>query len=506
MGFPDLGWWPAAAVGVTLLVLALRRDSVRTGAAVGFLWGLAFFLPHLHWLYVSVGTVPWIALSVVEAAFVAGVGAAWVVIRRAALLRGRPLRQALVFAALWVVGEELRSAVPFGGFPWGRLAFSQADSPLLALAALGGAPLVSAAVAVGGALLAAAWTGLRAGRPGAGAPALVAAGAVVGLALILPLPATGTGSQTLSIAAVQGNVARPGLDAFATRREVLRTHVDGTRALLQEVAPGELDLVLWPENASDVDPRVDQVTADLIDGVAREVAAPILVGTLRYDERGRYNDSLLWTPGEGPTALYTKQHPAPFAEYIPLRGLARLFSDKVDLVRTDMLPGTGVGVVPVPVDRLARTVPLADVICFEVAYDGIVREAVRAGGEAIVVQTNNASFGRTPESTQQLAMTRLRAVEHGRTAVQISTVGVSGIVAPDGTVRHRADLFTADRLLDVVPLSTALTPADRLGPWPTWVAAVVTALALTAGIAGTRRRGPRPAGEPAPPVVTGRPA
>jgi hypothetical protein len=38
------------------------------------------------------------------------------------------------------------------------------------------------------------------------------------------------------------------------------------------------------------------------------------------------------------------------------------------------------------------------------------------------------AFGRTQESTRQLAMTRFRAVEHGRAAVQISAVGVSGIV------------------------------------------------------------------------------
>ncbi|HWS57547.1 MAG TPA: apolipoprotein N-acyltransferase, partial [Actinotalea sp.] len=423
---------------------------------------------------------------------------AWAWIRRARALEGHPYRLVPVFAAAWVTVEQARSLWPFGGFPWGRLAFSQTDAPLLALASLGGAPLVSAVVAGCGALVAQAWLDLRDRRTGRAGAAGLATAALVGCGLLVVLPgpddagAAGesAASKTLRIAAVQGNVARPGLDAFATRREVLRNHVAGTAAVVDDVGPGELDVILWPENSADVDPRTDALTARLIDDAALDAGAPILVGTLRYDDRGRYNDAVLWVGGQGPVAEYTKQHPAPFAEYIPMRGIARIFSNKVDLVRTDMLPGTEVGVVPLPVERLGRTVPLADVICFEVAYDSLVRDAVLAGGEIIVVQTNNASFGLTPESTQQLAMTRLRAVEHGRTAVQISTVGVSGIFGPDGSVRERTGLFTAEQMVDEVPLRTTVTVADRLGDWPLWIAAAVTAVALAAGLAaGSRRAG-----------------
>ena len=148
----------------------------------------------------------------------------------------------------------------------------------------------------------------------------------------------------------------------------------------------------------------------------------------------------MWEPGQGVVASYSKRHPAPFAEYIPLRSVARLFSSAVDRVTRDMLPGEGDGLVPFESERLGRTVGIADVICFEVAYDELVRSAVRAGGELIVVQTNNATFGRSDESTQQLAMSRIRAVEHGRATVQISTVGVSGVIQPNGALHaeHRA--------------------------------------------------------------------
>lgn len=512
MAFPGRSWWPAAIVGIALLALALRRDSARWNTLVGLGWGLGFFLPHLYWANASVGAIPWVALAILEAALVGTFSAGWTWSRRALFLKGRPIAQAAAFATAWVMIEQARSAWPFGGFPWGRLAFSQTDAPTIALASIGGAPLVSAVVAAAGALLAHALLAARAivtDRTVRGGPtrrahtrtaasALAGAGVIVGAGLLVPLPASGEpvpgdpASGSLRIAAVQGNVARPGLDAFEHRLEVLRNHVAGTVAVRDAVGRGGVDVVLWPENAADVDPRTDRAARALVVEAVSAVDTPVLVGTLSYDALGRYNDSVLWTPDEGPVATYTKQHPAPFGEYIPIRGFARLFTDKVDLVRTDMLPGAEVGIVPLDVARLGRTVPIADAICFEVAYDGLLREAVLAGGEIIVVQTNNASFGRTQESVQQLAMTRLRAIEHGRTAVQVSTVGVSGIIAPDGTVLQRTELFTAAQMIETVPLRSTLTLADRLGFWPLWVAAAVAVVVLLAGLrtAAAGRGGP----------------
>jgi apolipoprotein N-acyltransferase len=233
---------------------------------------------------------------------------------------------------------------------------------------------------------------------------------------------------------------------------------------------------------------VDAAAAADIDAAARAVGAPLLVGTIEYPESGgRYNTSLLWEPGKGPVARYSKQRPAPFAEYIPLRSLVRPFSSAVDLVRNDMLPGTEPGVVPLASERLGRTVRIGDVICFEVAYDGIVREAVREGAEVLVVQTNNASFGYSAESTQQLAMARLRAVELGRATVQVSTVGVSAVIAPNGTVAQQTELFTPAQLVARLPLRQSLTPAARLGAWPSGIVGALALVMTAAGTAGARR-------------------
>ncbi|MCG2797809.1 MAG: apolipoprotein N-acyltransferase [Cellulomonas sp.] len=486
VAFPDAGIWVGAPLGMALLHLAMARDGARWNALVGGVFGVAFFAPLIWWVEVSVGDVPWLGLSVLESLAVAVFAAAWTWARRAPIIAARRWLQVLVFAALWVATEELRSAVPFGGFPWGRLAFSQTDSPLLPLAWLGGAPLVSGVTAAIGALLAHGLLALRrrtvrsAVLNGTGVIALLLVG------LLIPLD-TSAQQGDLRVGVVQGDVPGEGLEAFGRQWQVLENHITGTEALLDVVRPGDLDLVLWPENGSDVDPQVNADAAAMIDAAAQEVDAPMLVGTVQYPETGgRYNTSVLWEPGVGVVAQYSKQHPAPFAEYIPFRSVARHFSSAVDLVTQDMLPGRSPAVIPLESARLGRTVRLGTVICFEVAYDALVRASVTGGGEVLVVQTNNASFGRTAESTQQLAMTRFRAVEHGRAAVQVSTVGVSAVILPDGTVTQQTGLFTAEQMVASLALRETQTPATRWGPW---IAGGVEAFALAAlvlGVVGAR--------------------
>ncbi|WP_127127621.1 apolipoprotein N-acyltransferase [Georgenia sp. SYP-B2076] len=500
--FPSRSWWPMAFVGLALLLLALRRDSARWGFVVGFLWGLAFFLPHLWWANHAVGEpIGWIALSVAEAGAIGAFGAMWAWARRGAWLQDRLWLQVLAVAALWVAVEQLRGRWPFGGFPWGALAFSQTDGPLLRLASVGGTTLVSGVVVVLGALLAIALARVRRLQVGSASAAVVVAVALIFAPMFVPL-GTRAESGTLRVGAVQGNVPTRGAEAVSQARAVTANHADGTRALLDHVAPGDLDLVLWPESSADIDPRVDAEVRATVDAAAQAVRAPILLGTQRFFPEVRYNDYILWEPGQKPgqgnEVSYTKQHPVPFGEYIPHRDFFRQITTAVDLVGTDMAAGTKMALLPVPIARLGRTVPITTAICFEVAYDDLIRESVMAGGELIVIPTNNASFGMTQESTQQFAMSRFRAVEHGRAVVQVSTVGVSGIVSPNGVVQHRTGLFTAEQMIEGLPLRTSITLADRLGQWPSRAVGLLAVLALVGGfVSASRARGERRAAEAA---------
>ncbi|WP_369372764.1 apolipoprotein N-acyltransferase [Promicromonospora sp. Populi] len=522
--FPDAAVWPAAFVAVAALYWSLGRDNAWWNFLIGLLFGLAFFLPHLWWAHESTATAPWIAMSVVEALFLAGFGALWTWVRRTRFLRRRGWRLAAAFAVLFVAVEQWRAEVPFGGFPWGRLAWTMVDAPTGRAAWLGGTVLVSLLVAFAGVLLALTVAGLvRAARhrtqQGDGAPHAVgrAAGALtLGVAiavvpLVLPLPTSASAGSvetpeggevydagsdlaqdgTLWAGAVQGNVGEPGLGAFANRAEVLNNHLEGTYVLAEDYA-GELDVVLWPENGSDLDPQTAPDVARGLDAASTAVGAPILVGAQEFPgSGGRYNVSLLWQAGSGVIGRYAKQHPAPFGEYMPMRSILRVFSDQVDRVQTDMIAGVNPPYVDVP-SRLGQgDYRLGTIICFEVAYDEIIRDAVLEGAQVLVIPTNNASFGFTAESTQQLAMSRMQAITTGRATVQISTVGVSGVITPDGTVVRQTGLFEADQFVTQLPLRSSITPAVAAGYWPGWVVgglAVVLVVAGVVGGVGARRR------------------
>ena len=481
LAFPAPGWWPFALLGVALWVLASAGRTWRSGTLIGLGYGLAFFLPLLHWSGIYVGPMPWIALSVLQAGYLALLGAS---LPRA--LRTHHALAAPTVAGLWVAQEALRDRTPYGGFPWGRLAFSQADGPIGALAAWGGAPLVTFAVALGGALIGLAALHLRWRSIRAGVLAGAAAGAVIAAGLLVPLPTSG---RLLQVAAIQGNVPKAGLDFNAHRRAVLDNHARVTRQLAGEVAAGRAtqpQIVLWPENSSDLDPFQQPDARAVIDGAVDAIGAPTLVGTVLNRPDGRLtNASIAWAPHRGPGQVYAKRHPVPFAEYIPDRAFFRKLSTEVDLLRRDFVGGTRVGRIDLGPARLGVA------ICFEVAYDDLVRDTVRAGADLLVVQTNNATFGRTDEAAQQLAMSRLRAVEHGRALVHVSTVGISALIAPDGRLLTSTKLFTPAILQAALPLRTQLTVADRVGAWPeAGLSAVALLVLLLVGARERLRRSP----------------
>ena len=483
---PTALWW-AAAPGVALLLLALRGRRPVSAGALGLVYGVAFLLPHLSWAGEYVGWLPLAALVALETLFY-GAGAILLVLvsrHRVGVVR------VVGSAGVWVAVEAARARVPFGGFGWGRLAFSQADGPTLGLAALGGAALVGFAVAVQGALLAEAVLAFRFGgghRRLASAAAVVAplaaAAAVLVSGLAVPLP-TSPQEGTLRVAGVQGNVPRAGLEFNAERRAVLDNHAGATRDLAARVTAGRTpppDLVVWPENASDIDPLRNADAARVIDEAVDAVDAPVMVGTLLRDSQDQYrNTTIVWEPGSGPGQQYVKRHPVPFAEYVPYRAFFRQLTAKVDLVRADMVAGDRVGVLDVAGTRVG------DLICFEVVDDGLVADTVRHGARLVVVQTNNATFGYTDESVQQLAMSRVRAVEHGRSVAHVSTVGVSALIAPDGRVLTRSGLFTRDVLEADLPLRSSTTVATRVGEWPELVLAGAGILAAAAGMRRPRK-------------------
>ncbi|MFL4491422.1 apolipoprotein N-acyltransferase [Streptomyces sp. VTCC 41912] len=486
LAFPPYGLWPLSLLAVAALAVLTRGRRARQGAWTGFAFGLPFFLLLLKWLHV-VGWDAVVGLSVAESLFVVVLGAGLALTSR---LPGWPLWG----ACLWVAQEWARDRLPFGGFPWGRLAFANTGSPFTPLAALGGAPLVTFAVALAGALLAACavalWGLRRGGGPRSAVRALEAFGLAAAVTLAgLAVPVPTKADDTVRIAVVQGNVQKPGMDFLGRPMQILDNHATATEKLADDVRHHRVpkpDLVIWPENSSDLDPFQYPQAYDRIDEAVKAIGVPVLVGAL-VDHPTKpgyvFNEGIVWDPKTGPGASYTKQHPVPFGEYVPFREQLSKIITRFKRVPRDFYPGDHTGLLKVGPAKLG------DVICFEVAYDEIVHDTVRSGARALVIQTNNATYGRTGQPEQQLAMSKLRAVEHGRAVVTAATSGISAVVAPDGTVTHQIPEFTQGVVSARIPLRDETTLADRVGAAPEWVLAIVGLLSCGAAvIAGRRRR------------------
>lgn len=511
-GYAPTQLWMLPMAGIALWGVSLAGRGWKAGAGLGLVFGLAWYVPLLSWTGIYVGAVPWLALAVAEAVLVMPTAALVAVASRFA--GGRMLLWPVPAACLWVAGEVLHAYVPFGGFPWGSVAFTQTDGPLLPLVALIGEAGLSFAVALIGFALADLSLRLRAllrGRsiaqpttddeaqatsssPAVARPIRAITAAVATIAIpfaaglaALPAVVSTADAPTAPIAVIQGNVPEPGLEFNARRRAVLDMHAAETERLAADVAAGRAPqpaAVIWPENSSDIDPYRNADAAQVIDRAARAVGVPILVGAVvvagdtgQHDGSAGtighvYNQGIVWDPVTGPGATYTKREPVPFAEYVPYRSFFRFFSDKVDLVTADFLPGDKPGNLDV------GGVAVGDVICFEVVNENLVRDVVAGGAQVIVVQTNNATFGYTDETYQQQAMGRLRAVEFGRTVLIAATSGVSAVIRPDGSVESSVGLFQAGYLVPTVPLLTATTPGTVVGGPLRWVLAAAGPLAL----------------------------
>jgi apolipoprotein N-acyltransferase len=337
--------------------------------------------------------------------------------------------------------------------------------------------------------------------------------ALVGVALVstagglVALPTEGQtmgGPASVTVAVIQGDVPQAGMDAFGDQRAVvLGNHVRETERLAADVRAGTAarpDLVVWPENASDLDPFRDDDARAQIQQAVDAIDVPVLVGAVVQapdDPTHVWNTGIVWMPSTspqpGPGDYYVKQHPVPFGEWVPARTVLAKLISRFDQVPRDFAAGVSTGVLMVGPARLG------DLICFEVSYDELGRAAVRGdgvhgeleglGGRILAVQTNNATYGRTGQPEQQLAMSQLRAVEHGRAILIAATSGISAIVRPDGSISQSLPEFTAGYLVEKVPLRDDLTISDRVGAVPELVGVGVMLVLLVLALRGRRRPG-----------------
>ncbi|BBZ39977.1 hypothetical protein MCNS_30400 [Mycobacterium conspicuum] len=491
--FPPTNWWWAAVVAFALLAWVLTRPATTLlgGLGYGFLFGLVFYLALLPWVSLLVGAMPWVALATVCALYPALFGLFAVVVRR---LPGWPIW----FAVLWAAQEWLKSIFPFGGFPWGSVTFGQTNGPLLPLVQLGGVALLSTAIVlVGSSLTAIALEIAHWLRPSdrtraADPPAVLLPGVCICLVLLTAALAwprvrhagTGSGGEpAVTVAIVQGNVPRLGLQFNNQRRAVLDNHVRETMRLAEDVRAGSApqpQFVIWPEDSSDLDPLLYAEAGQEIQAAAQAIGAPILVGTVldaagRVQEPPEYtNTVIVWNPVSGPGDRHDKEIVQPFGEYLPMPWLFKHLSGYADRAG-HFVPRSSSAVVHV------AGVPVGVATCWEVIFDRAPRKAVLGGAQLLAVPSNNATFNQDM-SEQQLAFAKVRAVEHDRYVLVAGTTGISAVIAPDGGELGRTEFFQPAYLDTLVRLKTSLTPATRWAPIVRWMLVGTAGAVILIGI------------------------
>ena len=388
-----------------------------------FIFAATLNLIVLHWSSTFVGSVPWLILAL---------GLSLFYLPLSLVSRWGMSSYPMIF----ILMEEVRNRFPFGGFGWVRVAYTQADAPYSKIAAIGGASALSALAVLLGLILFYAstkkWSTVT---------------LFPFLLLLIPVNVTAIGATNVLM--IQGNVPQMGLDFNSRAKAVFNNHFEKTESELKK--DSNVDFVLWPENSVDVDPFQNTDVRQSLDSIQK----PLIIGAIVEKGNSILNTSILWGGDLPPT--YIKQHLTPFGEYIPLRSLASVISPYTDRVK-DFEPGQG------QVFFKVKDAVIAPVICFELVDDQLLHTAALSSN-ILAVQTNSATFGMSAESAQQLAMTRVRAIEHGRNIVSVSTTGYSAVIDSNGKVLQKTSMGTAEAIRAEVELLEGNTPRNSAGDW-----------------------------------------
>jgi apolipoprotein N-acyltransferase len=445
--FAPIGIWYLGVVGYSLFFRKISKSHRQLWHA--FVFGFIYNAIVLHWSGKFVGAVPWLLLSFLQALFYIPVGA---VAKRWGSIW-------LTISALLLM-EEIRSIFPFGGFGWTRIAFSQIESPASAILPYGGVLALSALTL----LLASLISKIRIGN--LAKLTLI----IIGLALI---PGNPQGSGSVRLLAIQGNTPSVGLEFNSRAQAVFNLHRDAT----YKYATGSYDAIIWPENAVDIDPSFYPSVAADIENLTSDKQAPLIAGVVLKRDGSPVNASVMYNSDSGAVSTYIKRGLTPFGEYMPLRGLAEVISPFAATV-VDFKPGNEL------VTHEVAGAALGPIICYEIINDRLVAE-MSLNSDALIVQTNSATFAGTAESRQQLAITRIRALENSRSILSVSTIGISAFIGANGEVTEATPEDIQASITGDLGLNNHVTFANK---WGNLVKYLLLTFIFILGFRGLRNR------------------
>ena len=428
--FAPFSLWPSAFIGLTVWYFLLIRMRLRSRVYVSYIFGLGVLLPVQLWTGIYVGNLPWLLLSFTQA----------LIFTLPALFVGKKIKyNQITFACSFVCVELLLRTVPFTGFGWSRLSFTQVDGPLQFLYPSGGVVLVAFLIAL-----------------------ISSARSVFNLALICLviaglsfLPRIEATDKKSSIALVQGGVVKLGLEFNSKPKEVFLRHLQQTS---KSVTFNQVDLIIWPENAVDIDINTNNEVKKLINDKSAFLDTPLLVGGVTKSGDNLLNQSFLFDPQIKQS--YSKRYLTPFGEYLPLRGIATKVSRYADQI-TDFKAGQE------DTKFLIKNATFQSLICYELLDDSF-RDQIDTN--FLVVQTNNATFGDTAQLDQQLNIARVRAIETGRYIAYVSTTGTTSFIDNRGKIIEKLPKFESSTLFGEVNHVIGITTTQIIGKYLEYLA------------------------------------
>jgi apolipoprotein N-acyltransferase len=461
---PPWGWWPLSYLGIALFAMISRNASQRprTQFVLGMVFAIGWFAPGMGWMWFL--TPPGYLIAVLLFAMFHGV---------AAFITSRSEHPTLTGPLAHTLAEALRFSFPFGGVPLASLAVAQASSPLVGLSRIGGPLLLSYVVWQFG-FIAARWPFVTARRH-----VPIAIASLIALVAIGAYAPNGTDTnKSLRIAFVQGGGPQGTLAISTNSRDVVDRHLAATR-LIEDAE--QLDMVVWPENVIDVDNFYESVEREEIAAEAKRLDTPFVVGITEDVDARFFTNAQIVVNQDGTLGdRYDKVRRVPFGEFVPLRGVLEWLGAPVDRIPRDAQAGTDIASLQVADTKIGVA------ISWEVFFSGRANEGIDAGGSMLVNPTNGSSYTGTVLQSQQIASSRLRAVETGRWLVQVSPTGFSAFVSPNGEVFDRTAVSEQRVVIRDVPQRTGSTLYSQLGDQP--IIILLTALVASLLWVARRRR------------------
>jgi len=430
LGFAPYSVWIAPLVSLFFTFNLLKKQDLRNRLKSSYLFGLGLLLPNQFWTGTYVGHSPWIALSLMQA---------FLFLPLAVVSQRGGRYNSILFGCGLVASELLIRTLPFTGFGWSRLSFTQVDGVLHKLYPLIGSVGIAFLIAF-----------IVANRE---ISAAVFIGVIIAAANLFPNQPPA--ENQIKIALVQGGVKNLGLDFNETPKEVFERHLKTT---VNGLSQNQVDLIIWPENSVDVDLFRNKDVQSLIKETSANLQTPILVGGITRKSGRLENVSVLFNSDI--SAIYVKRYLTPFGEYIPLRSFLQKITPLTQEV-TDFSAGDGSN--QINIKRFN-----ADVfICYEILNDQFKNQTK---SDFIIVQTNNATFGDTNQLDQELQIARVRALESGREVAYVSTTGITSFIDREGKMKSEIPKFESSVLIDTVDTYSDIQINQKIGFMPEIVA------------------------------------